>query len=178
LSDTTDTTADEQPDKMFPLSYVKELRQENAGFRQRMKDAEAKADAKYSGKLRELQIAQAVTDTAVKLGADPRLTRATLAFDGLLANLSPENADFIPAIESLIQTAIEAEPKLKKEPSAPANIPTRSGSDITTNRLHGVEERHGIDRGMVAAARAKGDNDQIAKWYRSGELDAMLRGEA
>src|SRR5438132_29133 len=101
---------------MFPLEYVRELRNENASMRVRAKEAEAKMTAydpealtKAQAQIRELKVGQALTETALRLGANPKLTRATLQMDGHLTGLDPDKADFLPALDALVQTAIDNE---------------------------------------------------------------------
>lgn len=167
--------------QMFPLEYVRELRNENASMRVRAKEAEAKMAAydpealtKANAQIRELTVGQALTEAALKLGANPRLTRATLQMDGHLIGLDPDKADFLPALDALVQTAIDNEPSLKSA-GKPA-IPTRMGSDIShpgTGRPLGQP----ITRDHIATLRAQGKHDEVTALLKSGQLDAALRGE-
>jgi hypothetical protein len=166
----------------FPLEYVKELRNENASMRVRAKEAEAKMAAydpealtKANAQIRELKVGQALTETALKLGANPRLTRATLQMDGHLTGLDPDQADFLPALDALVQTAIDNEPSLKG--SVKPTIPTKMGSDIShpgTGRPLGQP----ISREQIQAARNAGNHEQIADWVKTGQLEAVFRGMA
>jgi hypothetical protein len=164
-------------------SQIHRLNEEAAGWRVKYREAEAKlalaaadttALAMVRGEVRDLKISQALTDTAIRLGANPRLTKALLQSDGLLLGLDPDKSDFAPALESMIQTAMKADPGIK---GAATFMPVRSGSDISNNGTATPIGNGNVSRDMVNAARAAGDHEQVAKWQRSGALDAMLRGE-
>jgi hypothetical protein len=165
--------------KWFAEDYVKELRNEAAQNRVRARDAEAKLAAgdpdaltKAQAENRDLKLGQALTEAALKLGANPRLVKATLMMDGHLANLDPSKADFLPALEALVQTAVQNEPTLKGAPTTPT-VPTKAGSDITHPNTATPFGRS-VSRADVTDAHRRGDHEQIAKWVASGELDRVL----
>jgi hypothetical protein len=165
--------------KWFPENYVQELRKENMTrrFKQReletqLKDTTTQGDAKLVAEIRDLKVGQALTETALKLGANPRLVKATLLMDGHLANLDPSKADFLPALEALVQTAVQNEPTLKGAPTT-STIPARAGSDITAPGTSTPLGRS-VSRADVAEAHRSGNHEQIAKWVASGELDGVL----
>jgi hypothetical protein len=126
-------------EQTFPASYVHEIRNEAAAYRQRMKVAEAKA-ADYEkvvselgvvkAERRDLKISGALNDIAAKLGVNPKLTKAVLNDEGRLAGLDPDGRDFLPALESMVAVALENTPELRGQ--APSNAPVRSGSDLTS----------------------------------------------
>src|SRR5712692_9832185 len=126
---------DKEGNRYFPEDYVHSIRREAANWRTKFRAAETAAGGdpealtKAQAQIRELKVGQALTEAALRLGANPRLTRATLQMDGHLTGLDPDKADFLPAIESLVQTAIDNEPGLKGV--GKPTTPTRMGSDIT-----------------------------------------------
>jgi hypothetical protein len=179
MSDTQpDPTGSQQRSAIsFDQAYVNELRQESAGYRIRAKEAEAKAaeNANAAAELAALKaeikagkIGSALTETATKLGiSNPRLLRAALNDAGTLPN-DPNGADFLPALEAAIQTALEANPELKGQP---INAAVRSGSDgMSTNRAPSVEVRQPITRADLADMKP----EEIASRYAKGELNALL----
>jgi hypothetical protein len=168
--------------KWFPENYVQELRKENMTrrFKQReletqLKDTTTQGDAKLVAEIRDLKVGQALTETAIKLGANPRLVKATLLMDGHLANLDPSKVDFLPALEALVQTAVQNEPTLKGAPTT-STIPTRAGSDITAPGTSTPLGRS-VSRADLAVLKAEGREGDIAQLYKSGQLDHLLKGE-
>ena len=170
--------------KWYPEDYVKELRNEAVHRRLQLREAEAQlakaGDApaqltQTQSELRDLKVNQALTDTALKLGANPRLVKATLLMDGHLTGLDPAKADFLPALEALVQTAVQNEPTLKGAPTTPT-IPAKAGSDITHPGTSQIVNSGQVTRAQVANARAAGDHEQIVRWKQDGSLDAMLKG--
>ena len=95
--------------------------------------------------------------------------------DGHLTGLDPDKADFLPALEALVETAMQTDTALKG--AAPSTYPVRSGGDHTTNRAHEVQPRTPITRQQVADARAAGNVELVAQWQRTGQLEHLLRGE-
>lgn len=92
--DTTDTSSEDEQET-FPRKYVEELRTENGTYRNRAKDAEAKAD----------ELAQALwTERVRSLGvlADP----ADLPYD-------PEALDDLEQIKAQADELLEAKPHLR-----------------------------------------------------------------
>ena len=174
--------ADQQ---MFPLEHVQELRHEAAAWRIKARDAEAKLAqvgeapaklAKAQAEIRDLKVGQAFTDTALRLGANPRLTRATLQMDGHLTGLDPDKADFLPALESLIKTALAKEPELKGAGTL-APPPAKVGSDITHPNTSTPLGRE-VSRADLAGLKAAGREGDIATLYKTGQLDHLLKGSA
>jgi hypothetical protein len=177
MPDTDNIDPIDPPEKMFPASVVRDLRNESIGYRLRLRETEAKLQesanaaaelAVLKAEIKAEKIGSALTETATKLGiSNSRLLRAALNDAGTLPN-DPNGADFLPALEAAIQTAIEANPELKGQP---INAPTRSGSDLTTiNRGPSVEPRQPITRNDLAAMKP----EEIADRYAKGELNALL----
>jgi hypothetical protein len=160
----------------FTASHVHRLNQEAAGWRLKLRQAEAelvtlKASAAELATLkaeaRELKLNQAVTETANRLGADPRLTKAILSAEGHLAGLNPDLPDFAAAITGLVQTVMESAPQIRRQPAGPM----RSGSDLgTNNRGPNVQPREAITRADLTAMNP----EEIASRYAKGDLDAVL----
>jgi hypothetical protein len=164
----------------FTSDYVHSLRSEAATWRLKFREAEAQlkdANSKLVAENHELKVGQAFTETALRLGANPRLTRAILLADGHLTGLDPAKDDFIPALESLIQTAMEMEPSLKDKPASTSSGAVRAGSDITHPNTSAPLGRS-VTRADVAALRAAGQHEEIAKLLKTGQLDAVMKGMA
>jgi hypothetical protein len=164
--------------------HIHKLNEEAASWRVKLREAEVKlaaladAPAKLeaaNAEIRTLKVSAALNDVATRLGANPRLTKATLLMDGHLTGLDPDKADFLPALEALVQTAIETDAALKS--AAPSTAALRSGGDIVTNRAHEVQPRTPITRDMVSQAKAAGQHELVAQWQRTGQLEPLLRGE-
>jgi hypothetical protein len=167
----------------FPASHVHKLNQENAAWRVKFRQAEAelvtlKASAAelvtLRADLKAEKVGSALTEITTKLGARASLVRAVLNDAGTLQTLDPSGADFLPALESLVVAAIEANPELKGQMPSGA---IRSGSDgMTTNRAPNVEVRQPIGRDEINTMRAAGRHEDIAKLVSTGQLNHLLSG--
>jgi hypothetical protein len=163
---------------------LRETRQEAAKHRVLAREANAKLAAlgdapaevvKLKAENRELRVSNALTEQAIKAGANNvKLLRASLREDGLLASLDPDKADFAAAVEAMVETALENEPALRGQ--APSNGPVRTGSDFSTNRAPGVELRQSVTPDDIAEMRARGDHEGIAKLVRQGLLNNVFTG--
>lgn len=145
--------------KTFDEDYVKQLREEAAKHRKAKKaeseraqklEMQVKAIQKALGleddepdsvklqeqleslkqQLKEEKLRNKFTSAATKLGADPELTYAYLKHVGDLDDLDVEDAKFNDALEEVIESAIDAHPKLKAEKAAPK----KTGDDQSSGK--------------------------------------------
>jgi hypothetical protein len=145
---------------------IKGLRQENGGQRTKAKTAEQQRDAvlaalginadgeeidpekikadrdKLAGELRSTRIENALTAAAVKHKADLDLVVPYLTGKGSLADLDPASATFASEVETLVESAVKANPKLAAAPAA-----GQSGAPIPG----GSGDQHIFTRAEIAA---------------------------
>jgi hypothetical protein len=141
--------------KTFDEAYVKQLRDEAAASRVKARDAELAQAATLDAiaqalglkgneqpdpaalaqqltaaqvEARQLKIERAVEKAARACEADEDLVTAVLAHGGKLAALDPSAGDFATAVEALVKTTVDANPRLKS--TAPAPGAGRSGGDF------------------------------------------------
>lgn len=118
----------------------------------------AQKDATYQQQIRDLTIRASLPNVLAKAKADPGLTEAVLTASGALAKLDPSSDSFAADLESAVNAAMEANPRLKVDvPVAPtkrsgAEIPGRSGG---SNQLT-LEQVRAMKPADIDKARREG----------------------
>lgn len=193
--DTTTGTGDEgKPQaKTYSESYVKRMRNQEAAQRQKLKEAEDKHNALLDSiakavgvksaeevdpaalaqqleaaraETRQLKVEKALSAAAAGK-ADVGLLTAVLAHQGKLTGLDPTSATFATDVDALVAEAIEANPRLKAEATAPAAAgPPRSGGDFSGGS--------GAGQPISEAQLAAMSDEDIAKAFADGKLTHLL----
>jgi type IV secretory pathway VirB10-like protein len=175
--------------KTFDEAYVQTLRQEAAANRTKARDAETAAEERINkileaagikpkdepldaGKLteqlsakdqtiRKLSVERALDKAARKNGADEDLLAAVLNHQGKLGELDPTAENFTDALDALVKTAVESNPKLKT---------------VRATGASGVELTGGTgEQGQITEAQlARMNPDQIVEAQNKGLLRNLL----
>lgn len=117
--------APDAPGQTFSAEYVKQLRDEAAGYRTQLRTVEGERDearkaltpAQEAAQTRALELA--VVRTAPGKGANPDALLDSLSFKQAVSKLDPSAADFGTALEAAITSAIESNTSLRAAPGGP-----------------------------------------------------------
>jgi len=125
--------------------------------------------------LRQLRVDNALGAATAKHGADPRLARALLLSDGVLAGLDPAAADFADKLDAAVAKVVTEVPAVKLAPAAPPtpppapNTPPVSGGQFNGPGApsNGAQLTRDDLKGMTP--------EQIVDAQKAGRLDALLK---
>lgn len=149
------------PGSTTPAPSADELASQLAAERQKVTDTTAQADAK----IRALQVENALPAVTARLEADYSLTTAVLKASGQLDKLDPASDTFGKDLESAVQAALEANPRLKVTP-----VVTQTGTE-PTGRSGGSNQ---ITREQLQGMSP----EEITKAQAEGRLKNLLGGGA
>jgi hypothetical protein len=164
----------------FDREYVTQLRSENASWRikyQGVKKALGLPDdadlatvnnalEARVGEVRSLKVDKALSESFLKHGANPRLTRAVFVDSGQMAKFDPNAADFEEVIDTAVTEAVHEMPALRGGANGPAAV--RGGGQF--NGPGAPQTSKQLARDEIAAMTP----DQVTKALKEGKLDALL----
>lgn len=192
--DTATGDTDAPKGKTYTESYVNRMRNKEALQRTKLKEAEDKHQAvldsiakalgvkgseevdpaKLTEQLtaaqaeaRQLKVERAVERAARTHGADEALLTAVLAHQGKLTGFDPASDTFATDVDALVAEAVEANPRLKAETTAPAPAgPARSGGDFSAGS--------GAGQPISEAQLLAMSPEEVTKAFHEGKLAHLL----
>lgn len=122
---------------------------------------------------RQLEVEREVSRAARKHGADEDLLVAVLAHRGKIATLDPSVDGFAEALDALVKSEVDANPRLRAGGTHTPPAPGAQGA-TGTGFAAGTGADPQITDEQLKAAYASGNSKQIDEWMRAGKLSHLL----
>ena len=155
-------------EEMFPASVVRELRQENAKWRTKVRDLEDQArprEQEKDAEIHRLRGDLSLERAFAKHGVKPSLTRAYLTDTGAMDKIratDPRAQDFDELIDTIVGEAAVEEPGLRGRTS-----PARGATEMNGP---GTPTANQLGRGELGDMTP----DEISRALKQGRLDDLL----